>query len=102
MMPSISPEYGWLLCPECGSHNLHQTATNVFDRPYEDAEIGSVISVDHETGEVHASTRSKLKGSPSSRRQGMTVVFSCESCPVASVLEIYQDKGSTYIKWRRT
>ena len=93
-----------LKCPRCGGAYLHHGLVTVFDRG-EDAP--SYLRTDLNNGQV--TTRivvhktPEAAGNPSSRRDGLTIRFSCEACPkeVPDLeLTISQHKGNTYVGWR--
>jgi len=81
-----------LLCPSCGNNNLHHGEVQVFECE-EDAEHGVHVTV----ADGKATMDTSLKGNPSARRHGMTIVFSCEHCKATPALSIKQHKGITYI-----
>lgn len=88
-----------LLCPGCGSENLHHMRVQVFDRDKEDAETGRKVTVERRavvvTGDAGGPPADG--GNPSSRRDGIRINFECEMCPTKSALEILQHKGSTLV-----
>lgn len=108
MLVTLNEGYGLgntLLCPCCGGEYLHHESVKVYDRN-EDAKqtrvtmVGSTIAV--------ATTDSERSGNPSSRRDGLSIDFWCESCsgydenkPPAKTmrLHILQHKGNTYLRW---
>ena len=81
-----------LLCPACGNAFLHHESVEVFERT-EDADHGLHVTVSG--GKSEADTN--LAGNPSSRRHGLFVRFSCETCDAVPILTIRQHKGSTVI-----
>ena len=99
-------EYGYdaaLHCPNCGGENLHQTKIEVFDRGEDDygAHIRTIA------GEGQTKIDRDMTMNPSARRNGLRIHFECESgmtesgkkSTCAPVLNIYQHKGTTYVRW---
>jgi hypothetical protein len=84
-------------CPHCDGNNLCHESVEVFYRNGEDNAEGVHATVNPHTVTVGQS----MSGNPSSRRGGLLVHFSCETCPVKPVLEIIQHKGCTYMQWRK-
>jgi hypothetical protein len=82
-----------LLCPKCNSDYLRHERVVVFERG-EDDETGLRVIV----SERRAAIDNSLTGNPSSRRDGITIYFSCESCHTNSKLEIAQHKGQTEVR----
>ena len=88
-----------LHCPHCGGSYLHHESVTVYSRR-EDADQT------HETRVADRLTEcgivpSKLSANPSSRRDGVSITFSCEGCPTRLELTLAQHKGQTEIVWRR-
>ncbi len=82
-----------LRCPTCGNNYLHHTKVDVFERDMEDCQtgihaniIGANILIDR-----------YMIDNPSSRRDGIRVLFKCENCEREPMLLISQHKGNTYI-----
>lgn len=82
-----------LRCPGCGLTNLHQMQVDVFER-------------DEDQGGIHVSVRrgsaavdQNLAHNPSSRRQGLRIMFECEHCVEERFLLISQHKGTTFVGW---
>jgi hypothetical protein len=91
-----------LRCPRCAGPNLHHLGVTVFDRA-EDAPV--VIRTLVEGGKSKTDVvPNGDSGNPSSRRDGLAILFSCEGCggDLADPIElmIAQHKGSTEIAWR--
>ena len=87
------------VCPNCGSDYLHHETVTVFNRRREDD-----IMAQRTTVAPDGSIRSEMadsygSGNPSSRRDGLTIRFSCEGCEYVSTLGIAQHKGNTQISW---
>lgn len=82
-----------VLCPGCGSPNLHHHRVEIYDRDTEDAETGRRVVV--ESSEV--SVTGNMQDNPSPRRDGMRIAFWCEICYILSELTIVQHKGTTYL-----
>ena len=104
-----------LCCPSCGSGygSLHQQAIEVFFRPedYNKEKVG--VGIVPKSGGLLCGTmemKEPISSNPSARRSGLNILLSCEQCTTnfdsgeyetthLFVLEIYQHKGSTYLKW---
>ena len=88
-----------LLCPGCGCSNLHHDQVDVYARDSEDSPTGY-----HATVTAGAGLRllNNMTDNPSSRRDGLRVLFWCEQCPALSELTIVQHKGTTYLATRVT
>ena len=91
-----------LRCPRCGGQYLHHLGVTVFDRA-EDAPALVRTTVASGTTKTDAVPNAG-SGNPSSRRDGLAILFSCESCggTLADPIElvIAQHKGTTEIGWR--
>ena len=114
MSPFLTFGYGALLCPECKGHNLHHIAVVVFDRP-DNEKAHMVTSV--QRGRISTAITDGT-GNPSSERQGVVVMFTCENChdPIGQgiaeghlteadrlppfEMTIAQHEGCTIIGWR--
>lgn len=91
----------WLTCPGCGGNYLHHGMVVVFERDREDAPTratsidgGAVIVSPHSAPWVEARN-------PSSRRNGLSIQFECETCDARPMLTMAQHKGTTVIAWVR-
>ena len=84
-----------LLCKNCGSDYLHHHRIELFDREKEDSKEG--LHVILEEGDVLIDRN--LQHNPSSRRNGLSINFSCENCQATSVLNIVQDRGQTFLSF---
>ncbi len=82
-----------LLCPACGSAYLHHYKVEVFRRDKEDADKG-VHAVVWGSSVIVGNS---MKDNPSSRRDGLRILFSCEGCPSISEMTLVQHKGSTLL-----
>jgi len=80
-----------LICPSCGSNNLHHDRVEIYERN-EDAVHGLHVVV----VEGKATLDNSLEGNPSSRRHGLKIFFWCEGCKAKPVLSVKQHKGTTY------
>lgn len=83
-----------LVCPSCGHAFLLHERIEIFDRA-EDESHGIHLTVFHR----RATFDTSLEGNPSSRRHGLKIRFSCETCVAQPVLSISQHKGVTYMKF---
>jgi hypothetical protein len=93
-------EFGWLLCPYCGPSNgeyLHQIGYTIYERP--SGEDGLTIAID--VADVDSIIHYVSGYNPSSRRQGLAILFDCENCRGFFELTISQHKGNTHTEWRR-
>ena len=86
-----------LRCPVCDSEYLHAEQTDVYERN-EDSNVGchTTVAFHHTTVDLN------MKNNPSSRRDGLTITFSCEQCVqpfIRHTLAIYQHKGMTIQEW---
>lgn len=93
---------GELLCPGCGSINLHHGLVTIFSR-YEDQEnvaVTTVTTASRERASVTSVETTAGKDNPSARRHGLNIRFRCEQCPGEFELGIAQHKGSTYLNWK--
>ncbi len=93
-----------LLCPACGSNYLHHGTVTVFSN-YEDQEETTVTEVSAASREEASVTKVTTmqragSGTPSSRRDGLLIRFSCEGCHGTFDLGIAQHKGNTQVAWR--
>jgi len=95
----LAGSYQGLECPACGNANLHHGEVTVYMRGEDNPET-TEVRTNGETGETIVST-TRGKGNPSSRRDGITIQFTCEHCNVEPMLTIAQHKGATFIEWRR-
>jgi hypothetical protein len=91
-------EYATLLCPNCGARNLHHAGVTIYDRQ-EDAKVTTVTRVGQGNTDQHL-IKSDTCGNPSDRRDGLAILFYCETCPAISELMIWQHKGETRVQWR--
>lgn len=84
-----------LACPRCGEEYLHHCRIEAFNRQKEDSDHGLHVSVESQSIQVDAS----MEANPSSRRNGLAVLFSCENCSKASRMILIQSKGQTFVYW---
>lgn len=87
-----------ILCPRCGSHELHQGRVTVFDRK-EDGEMTAVTTVAGGLTATHLLPSNGV-ANPSGRRHGLAIAFDCEGCGDGIELTIAQHKGLTAFAWR--
>jgi hypothetical protein len=88
--------HGRLICPHCEDEesNLHHNIVEIYNRE-EDAATGTHVSVSGK----HIQIDDNIELNPSPRREGIAVSFWCEQCCEASILEIIQHKGMSYMRW---
>ena len=87
--------YDILKCPSCDWSNLHHVSVEVFDRAVEDALEGVHVRVEG----TRVVVSNDQTGNPSSRRDGLLIRFTCETCEATPILQMIQHKGSTYMEW---
>lgn len=83
-----------LLCAHCGGNNLRHVRVDLHTRPKEDAD--STITTITLHGCAGSATLPPTTN-PSSRRDGVAVLLSCETCPGLTELRIAQHKGETVV-----
>lgn len=88
------PGHVSLLCPQCGGVCTHQGAVVAFMREAEDSKEGISVLVQPNR---ELSVKRSMAGNPSSRRNGLSIAFSCETCNRLFCLNVYQHKGTTYL-----
>ena len=92
-----------LLCPRCGGNNLHQERVDIWEREKEDDPVGLHVQTD---GVAHMQVDGFLGDSPSGRRNGLRITFSCEQCQFDVpgerdlLLFIWQHKGTTFVDFK--
>lgn len=86
-------EYGEIRCAHCGGNNTHHDKVEIWNRR-NDGQTGLHVSV---TGNKLMADDNVITGNPSSRRQGLSVKFWCESCLHWSELLLAQHKGMTHL-----
>lgn len=87
-----------MCCVECGSNFTHQGAIDVFMRRHEDASDGLHVFVGINESVV---VDRNIQSNPSPRRNGLSVELCCEECGAVSHLNVYQQKGETYVTTTR-
>ena len=98
--PMVS-ESGELACPYCGDDGyLHHDLVQVYSREREDSDSGihATVSSKH----LSAYADKDMRKNPSSRRDGITISFWCETCDSTYLLTISQDRGKTYLGWQQS
>src|SRR5262245_61666210 len=88
-----------LHCPLCGGDYLHHEVVTVYSRK-EDADHTLETRVVDRVAESPM-VPSKLSANPSTRRHGVSITFTCESCPARLELILAQHKGQSELAWRR-
>ena len=106
-LPEIGSD-GTLGCPRCGGEYLHHLAVVIHDRQEDDREVVRTV-VGRDVLE-RKSMSNASSGNPSSRRDGVAILFYCENCHgdedsddgEAPLLELTlaQVKGQTVVAWR--
>jgi hypothetical protein len=86
------------VCPRCGFYYLHQSVVTVYSRAREDDPTVEIEVRNTATIEV----RTKATRNPSSRRDGLAILFDCENCDFVGELTIAQHKGNTLVGWRES
>ena len=85
-------EYEVFLCAGCESEWTCHKKVEVFFR-VEDADEGTHVKVS--TSSVQVDHRIKDEGNPSTRRSGIKVYLTCETCDAITIFSISQHKGQT-------
>lgn len=98
-MQLLKPEYplektSVLICPKCGDECTHMQSATLFFRDIEDSITGLKITAGNKTVAI---ANNADQDNPSSRRDGMRMLFRCESGHLFN-LDIYQHKGPTYFE----
>lgn len=98
---------GALLCPRCGGKYLHHVGSITYSRNEDEKQVQRTVV---QRGSITSRrVNSCCSGNPSSRRDGLTILFYCELCgpdlgpdDIRPTLElsIAQHKGMTYLAWR--
>jgi len=83
-----------LLCPNCKGNYLHQLSAEVYFVEAEDSDKGNAFEI----SKRHVRSV-PMMNNPSSRRDGIRVVFRCEFCEASPSLTIVQHKGQTFMSW---
>jgi hypothetical protein len=89
-----------VVCPRCGNDYTHHGAVTIYHRI--GGEDGSRILITKIAGEQIATSIADEahSGCPSSRRDGLAIVFECENCAEHFELTLAQHKGQTLVDWR--
>jgi hypothetical protein len=86
-----------LLCPCCGSNEIHQFQYEIFQRREdkgEDDDYTLYTAIDHWGDVIKPSFEN-----PSDRRNGIRIFFWCEHCWETPSLVLFQHKGSENMQW---
>lgn len=83
-----------LVCPNCQGDYLHQFSAEVYFVDAEDSETGNAFQISQ--SQLHSVP---MSNNPSSRRDGIRILFHCESCSASPSLTIVQHKGQTIMSW---
>lgn len=81
-----------LVCPNCGDEYLRHQSIGVYCRDKEGADSGLVTEI---SGGATTITRN-MDGNPSKRRDGIVIIFDCETCGHKSKMLIVQHEGQTF------
>jgi hypothetical protein len=84
-----------LQCPKCGSLYLHHSRIDVFNRDEEDSTEGLHVRIN--TDDTMTIDRD-IAGTPSGRRDGVSIRLWCEECDGISVFSLAQHKGQTLLR----
>mgnify|MGYP000379070245 CR=1 FL=1 len=98
--PGMEDGTSELVCPACGENYLHQRSVAVWDRG-EDSAITRETTVSLAVSTMMAA--SEDCANPSTRRQGLSIMFECETCLEENKdheLCFAQHKGVTVVFWR--
>ena len=83
-----------VVCPICEHEQTHQIAVEIFSRKEDEKEISTLIDF------YDGAKKKTIYQNPSSRRQGLRIIFKCEDgCKFAFV--IYQYKGFTTLDYEK-
>lgn len=93
LQPAFSGLSRQLVCPCCGSNNLHQSSAKVF---FHDEGQPDDTRVFIKNGHV---TQHFNGENPSPYRDGLRIQFDCEQCEGEPELALIQHKGSTFMYW---
>ena len=85
----------FLICPACGSRNVHHTKVEIFDRK-EDMD-GLHVTVQG----VSVKVDTDFTDNPSLRRGGLVIHFTCEECTGDFECNILQHKGQTVVDMKQ-
>jgi len=89
-----------LRCPGCGEETTtHHGTVRIYFRQHEDDPTTILTTVQHEHEFSREIIPSKIN--PSSRRDAIGIMFSCECCSARYELCIIQHKGQTVFEWRQ-
>jgi len=85
-----------LKCPKCSESNLHQERVEALFRD-EESGPGTLTVSDRASG-MSTVLRVEAKNIDF-RRDAVYIHFTCEHCTSRPILEIRQDRGSTWFTW---
>jgi len=96
-----------LVCPNCTDVNLHQGTVEVFIRDKEDSLSGTHVLIEEPSSRnggkgAMLANHDVEDGNPSGRRDGLKIAFRCEYHDDPLMLNIFQHKGITYLRWDNT
>lgn len=80
-----------LCCPKCGFYYTHHIGTVIFNRKGEDGPNKLLTDCPDDY------MLRWLPENPSSRRDGIAILFWCEGCHVVFEMTIAQHKGNTHV-----
>jgi ribosomal protein L44E len=86
-------EDGEYLCPYCESNFTHHETVEVFGREEDDEKPNHII-VDRYEIKIDRNN----KNNPSTRRESVSIRFSCEQCGRIHYLTFAQHKGNTQVE----
>jgi hypothetical protein len=91
---------GLVICPRCGGDYTHHGAVTIYHRL--EGEDGPRVLITKIADEQIATSvaAEPRSGCPSSRRDGLAIVFQCENCGQHFELTLAQHKGQTLVDWR--
>lgn len=91
--PSGRPYF--VSCASCDSDCMHQADVEVFRRDEEDSEMGMHLltrGIEYVRGE-------RVSGNPSSRRDAVRIIYTCEQCDMLTIMELVQHKGTETLEF---
>lgn len=90
-----------ITCAKCGSVCSHFERVDVHNRDKEDSPAGLHVQIGLSRTESGVVLDRRMDGNPSDRRDGISIMFSCENCPAINLLEFMQHKGETIMRYRQ-
>ena len=83
-------------CAHCESVYTHHDEVSVFSRKHEDSDNGATFTINSQRAS-RSTCYKRMGDNPSSRRDGLTIEYWCETCGMYSRICIAQHKGQTFL-----